>query len=76
MDMPKKLLLLTMTMLLLSSCLAGKKGPKVVIMKHPVTLDFQNCEVKGEWPDEEAYAAKDQCVQALEQQGYIVWGSR
>jgi len=76
MDMLKKLLLLAATILLLSSCLADKKGPNVVILKHPATLDFQNCEVQGEWPDEKAYAANEECVKALEQQGYIVWGSR
>ncbi|SHO49064.1 hypothetical protein [Desulfopila aestuarii] len=74
--MLKKLLLLAATTLLLSSCLADKKGPKVVILKHPDTLDFQNCEVKGEWPDDEAFAANEKCVQALEKQGYTVWGSR
>lgn len=72
----KKLMLLTVTLLLLSSCLADKKGPRVVILKHPETLDFQNCKVEGEWPDEEAFAANEKCVEALQQQGYTIWGSR
>jgi len=71
-----KKLLPIVTILLLSSCLSDTKGPKVVILKHPETLDFQNCEVSGEWPDEADYAANEKCVQALKQQGYIVWGSR
>lgn len=73
--MIRLLVLLPLTLLLLTGCVAAKNQPKVVILKHPVTLDFQNCSISG-WADEEAYRQNEECVAKYQQQGYEIWGSR
>lgn len=75
MEMIRKLLIIALPMLLLSSCLADKSSPKVVVLKNPATLDFQNCEVQ-DWGSKEAYAANKKCVEQWQQQGYVIWGSQ
>lgn len=69
-----RLLILAFCSLLLTSCLANKDKSNVVLLKHPETMDFQECSLE-DWGSKEAYARKDQCVQQWEEQGYIVWGS-
>jgi len=67
-------LLLLIPALLLCSCLAEKSEPKVVILKHPDTLDFQRC-VVADWGSKQGYRDNEECIRQYRQRGYIVWGS-
>jgi hypothetical protein len=74
--MIRLIVLLPLTFLLLSGCFANHTNqPKVVILKHPVTLDFQNCAVSG-WGNQEDFRKNEECVSQFQQQGYEIWGSR
>lgn len=76
MNMIRGLLLCAVPLLLLlASCLADKDKPTMVILKHPETMDFQDCKVEG-WGSEKAFMENEECVRRYQQQGYVVWGSR
>ncbi|MFV0436552.1 MAG: hypothetical protein ACK5PS_04060 [Desulfopila sp.] len=71
--MIRKLFVSGIAVLLLSSCAAEKTASRTVMLKNPQTLDFQSCQVE-DWGSEEAYAAKQRCVEQWQQQGYVIWG--
>lgn len=73
MNLIRRLLLCAVPLLLLTSC--AKDRPMLVIMKHPDTMDFQNCKV-ADWGSEEAFMQNEACVKGYQQQGYTIWGSR
>lgn len=73
--MIRKFLLLLTLAGLLSSCLASKDSIDLVILKHPETMDFQNCRV-ADWGSEKALRDNEECVKGYQQQGYIIWGQR
>jgi predicted ATPase len=48
---------------------------RVVILQHPDTMDFQNCEV-DKWGLDKHFQNNEECVKNYQKLGYIVWGSR
>ena len=74
--MPLRILLFAgLCPLLLTACIASTQGPKVVLLKHPETLDFQECSV-DDWGSREGFASKEHCVKQWQDQGYIIWGAQ
>ncbi len=61
-------------MLMLVSC-AGNKKPDRVILKHPVTQEFVNCNV-NRWQSEKSYKENEECVRKYQKEGYIIWGQK
>lgn len=70
----KQKILMMFLIFLLSSCMAKKNMPKVVILQNPETMDFQNCKV-ADWGSEKGFQANEECIKGYQQQGYIIWGS-
>lgn len=68
-------LLLLTVLLLLTSCLATKDKPTLVILQHPQTMDFQNCKVE-DWGSQKGFSDNEACVKKYQEQGYTIWGSR
>lgn len=64
-----------MLIVLLCSCQAMSRKYTKVILKHPETLDFQECAV-GMWATDQSYREQDACVAKLQSQGYEIWGER
>ncbi len=60
---------------LLTSCGAMQGKYSKVILKHPETLDFQECQVDGVMT-KEAYSKSDECIEKYKNLGYEVWGER
>lgn len=60
---------------LLGGCSMFIDKPKTVVLKHPVTLDFVNCNV-DKWETTGSYEANDQCIKDYQAKGYEVWGTR
>ncbi len=68
--MVKRNVLLLILLALLCSC-GGTRTR--VILKHPETLDFKECDT-GLWSV--SSRERDECVKQYEAQGYEVWGER
>ncbi len=60
---------------LLMGCAEHTKQPGKIILKHPVTFDFQSCGT-NEWKSKEATTKINSCVKKYEALGYEVWGER
>lgn len=60
---------------LLAGCGTMQGKYTKVILKHPETLEFQECEV-GHLMTSEAYKTSDECIEKYKAQGYEVWGER
>ena len=73
--MNHRLLVPVLCTLLVTACAATGDRSKVVLLKHPETLDFQQCSVK-DWGSRDGFAQKDRCVQQWQQQGYVIWGDQ
>lgn len=73
--MIKKLLPVVLLLPLLASCASITGKPRVVIMQHPETIDFQNCDV-GKYGFDKDFRDQQTCVDELKKQGYIIWGER
>ncbi len=73
--MLKRVVLLLVIAALFCSCEAMSRKYTKVILKHPETLDFKECEV-GIWATDQTYREHDECVKKYEEQGYEVWGER
>ncbi len=74
-NMMKKLLPVLLLIPLLAACASMQGKSRVVIMQHPYTMDFQNCEV-GKYGFNKDFKDQQKCVDDLKNQGYIVWGER
>lgn len=70
-----RLLVPALCALLVAGCAATGDQTKVVVLKHPETLDFQQCSV-DDWGSREGFAQKDRCVQQWQEQGYVIWGAQ
>lgn len=70
-----KKLLPVLLVLLLASCAAMRGKPRVVIMQHPETMDFKNCDV-GKYGFDSDFKDQQICVDELKTLGYMVWGER
>ncbi len=68
-------LVLIFVLPLLTQCANYTGQPQRVILKHPVSYEFQNCE-SDEWKREASQKAIDECVEKYESLGYEVWGRR
>lgn len=75
MNMTRNLLLFSILLVLLSSCLATKDKTELVILQHPQTMDFQNCRVE-DWGSQKAIENNEACVKSYQQKGYVIWGTR
>jgi predicted ATPase len=73
--MLKKILLISLLLPLLASCMSMEGNRRVVILQHPETMDFQNCEVDKLGLDKH-FRNNEECVKDYQKRGYIVWGSR
>lgn len=73
--MGKKMLSVLVLTVLLCSCEAMSRKYTKVILKHPETLEFKECQV-GIWATDQTYRDHDECVKKYEAQGYEVWGER
>ena len=60
---------------LLTSCAFTEGKPKKVILRHPVTYDYVDCDVDI-WQTEESYKKNDKCVENYKKQGFVVWETR
>ncbi len=49
--------------------------PSRVILKHPETQDFVNCNV-DKWESAQSYRTNEECIRTYEEQGYFIWGKR
>ncbi|PID77432.1 MAG: hypothetical protein CSB24_01500 [Deltaproteobacteria bacterium] len=69
----KSLVLFTIfaAVLLLGSC--QNNGYRKVILKHPETLDFKECEAST-WTKD--HKESDECIRKYKEQGYQIWGER
>lgn len=56
-------------------CANGKGKPTKVILKHPVTQDFVNCDV-DKWQSKVSYEKNEECIKAYEAEGYEIWGKK
>lgn len=70
--MLRTILLPLLILPLFASC-AAMKEPRVVILQHPETMEFKNCEV-GTWATGKDFTENSKCVKKFEEQGYVVWG--
>ena len=68
------ILLLLLIATSFSGCMSMSGKPKVVIMQHPETMEFYNCEVAKPMIDKN-YLANELCVEEYKKKGYIVWGT-
>ncbi len=73
--MLKKFLFISLLLPLLASCMSMAGNHRVVILQHPETMDFQNCEV-DKWGLDKHFKNNEECVKNYQKLGYIVWGSR
>jgi hypothetical protein len=64
---------LPLLLLLLSGCASGK--PRLVILQHPETMEFQNCEA-DKMGLNSSFASNEECVQKYQKMGYVIWGER
>lgn len=67
-------LLFGLSCLLMSCGLMQGKYTKV-ILKHPETLEFKECEVDSLMTSS-AYESSDECIKNYKALGYEVWGER
>jgi len=58
-----------------SSCGKRHGKPTRVVLKHPVTYDFVNCNV-DKWQSKESFEANDKCIKEYEDKGYEIWGTK
>ena len=61
--------------LILSGCASSEKRPRTVVLKHPETQDFVNCNV-DKWGTEESYQKNEECIKGYKEKGYEIWGTR
>ena len=59
----------------ISGCASFGDQPTTVILKHPETLDFVNCNV-DKWGTTKSFSDNEKCVEQYKQKGYVVWGTR
>lgn len=67
--------LLTLLLFLGSGCSLFIDKPTRVLLKHPETLEFVNCNV-DQWETSASYKSNEECIKDYEAQGYVVWDSR
>lgn len=61
--------------LLLSGCASMQGKPQLVILQHPETMEFQNCEV-DKLGLHSSFASNEECVKKYQKMGYVIWGER
>lgn len=61
--------------LIISGCSMMSGKPSKVILRHPETLDFVNCQV-DKWETSEDYIKNEECVEDYKKKGYAVWAER
>ncbi len=49
--------------------------PKRVVLKHPQTLDFVNCNV-DKWETTGSYRSNEECIRSYREKGYFIWDTR
>lgn len=59
----------------LVGCASLLHKPRLVILQHPETMEFQNCEV-DKLGLRASFAANDACVEKYQKMGYVIWGER
>jgi hypothetical protein len=57
----------------MGGCASGR--PSKVVLKHPATLDFVNCNV-DRWETDKSYRTNEECVRKYQEEGYVIWGQR
>lgn len=70
-----KQLYLVAAAVLLTGCGAIHKEPKKVILQHPETMEFVNCQV-DEWVTKKSFEKNNECIEEYQRQGYVIWGQR
>lgn len=73
--MLKNIVVSSAIIFLLTSCGAMQGNYSKVILKHPETLDFHECEVDSVMT-KNAYSRSDECIEEYKSMGYEVWGER
>lgn len=58
-----------------AGCAALLDKPRLVILQHPETMEFQNCEVE-KLGMKAAFDANDACIEKYQKMGYVIWGER
>ncbi len=58
-----------------SSCSLFIDEPTRIVLKHPETLDFVNCNV-DQWDLPHSYKNNEECVEDYKKKGYFVWDKR
>jgi hypothetical protein len=61
--------------LCLAGCAAISSRPVTVILQHPQTMEFVNCDV-DHWNMPASYDKNDKCVEEYKKKGFVVWGTR
>ncbi len=56
----------------LCGCAFTEGKPRKVILRHPVTYDYVDCNVDI-WQTEKSYKKNDECVEHYKKQGFVVW---
>ena len=67
-------LFVAIALFLCNSC-ASEGKPRKVILRHPVTYDYVDCDVDI-WQTEKSYKKNDKCVEHYKKQGFVVWETR
>jgi len=68
-------LLLLFAVLAQAGCAVLSDKPVTVILQHPETLEFVNCDV-DHWNMPASYEKNDKCVEEYKKKGFVVWGTR
>ena len=48
---------------------------KKVILQHPETLEFVDCQM-DRWETAKSFAENDKCIEEYKKKGFVVWGER
>ncbi len=69
------LIFLMITVFTFFSCSLFNKVPDKVVLKHPTTHEFVNCNV-DQWKSKKSYEENDECVKKYQKQGYVIWATK